>query len=135
MKQECTENTKNKIIVFQENRSKLIILNKNQINTNKITVDDCEITEGLRCDFMLLGDNIEYFIELKGQDIEHAIKQLISTINKLSSNPKSTEKTSFVICTRSPINSASIQNLQVKFKKEFRSNLIIRSSPFTHELK
>lgn len=135
MKQECTEKTKNKIIVFQENRSKLIILNKARLNTKKITVDGCEINNGLRCDFMLLGEDIEYFIELKGQDIDHAIKQLIATINTLSSNPQRTEKTSFIICTRSPINSASIQNLQVRFKKEFSSHLIIKSSPFTHELK
>jgi hypothetical protein len=134
MKQECTENTSNKIIVFQENRSKLTILNKSQIETSKVTIDGCEITNGLRCDYMLLGEGIEYFIELKGQDIQHAIKQLITTINKLSADSKNMTKTSFVICTRSPISSASIQNLQVKFKKNFSSKLIIRSSPFTHTL-
>ena len=134
MKNNCIQKTNNKIIVFQENRSKLIILNKNQINTTKVTVDGCEITSGLRCDFMLLAQELEYFIELKGQDIEHAIKQLIATINKLSSNPKNMEKSSFIICTRSPLSSASIQNLQVKFKKNFNSKLIIKSSPFSQEI-
>ena len=134
MKQECTENSDKKIIVFQENRSKLIIHNKSQIQTSKVAVDGCEITKGLRCDYMLLGEGLEYFIELKGQDIKHAIKQLETTINKLSSDSKNMDKTSFVICTRSPISSASIQNLQVKFKKNFSSKLIIRSTPFTHIL-
>ncbi|MBD0852647.1 hypothetical protein [Maribacter arenosus] len=134
MKNNCIQKTNNKIIVFQENRSKLIILNKNQINTTKVTVDGCEITSGLRCDFMLLAQELEYFIELKGQDIEHSIKQLIATINKLSSNPKNMEKSSFIICTRSPLSSASIQNLQVKFKKNFNSKLIIKSSPFSQEI-
>ncbi|WP_298884260.1 hypothetical protein [uncultured Polaribacter sp.] len=134
MKDKCTQTTNNKLIVFQENRSKLIVSNKAQIETTKVVVDGCEITSGLRCDFMLLAQDLEYFIELKGQHIDHAIKQLITTINKLSSNPKKMKKTSFVICTRSPINSASIQNLQVKFKKNFNSKLIVRSSPYKHEI-
>lgn len=134
MKNKCIKTTNNKLIVFQENRSKLIVSNKFQIETTKVIVDGCELIDGIRCDFMLLAEDLEYFIELKGQHIDHAIKQLIATINKLSINPKEIDKTSFVICTRSPINSASIQNYQVKFKKNFNSKLIVRSSPYKHEI-
>ncbi len=134
MKKECTHSTKDKKIVFQENNSKLTFLNKNQIQTTKVKVDGCEITSGLRCDYLLLAKELEYFIELKGQDINHAIKQLVATFKKLSKNPKKQEKTSFIICTRSPMNLAAIQNLQVKFKKNFSANLIVKNSPFSYQL-
>ena len=134
MKKACTTKTKNKLIVFQENRSKLTISNKKQEEVEKINVDGREITTGIRCDYLLLTDAFEYFIELKGQDLDHAIEQLKTTISKLSSDPKKGKKKSFIICTRSPLNSASIQNLQFKFRKHFNSELIIKSSPLTYSM-
>ncbi len=134
MKKKCIEKNNNKIIPFKEQRSSLFILNKEQQKTSKIKVDGCEITEGLRCDYLLLTDKMEYFIELKGQDINHAIKQLRQSISKLSRNAREEAKVSFVICSRSPLSSASIQNEQLKFKKEFNSRLIIKSSPFNYEI-
>ena len=97
MKEECTITNKNKLIVFQENRSKLTIENIDEVEGSKIIVDGCEITEGLRCDFMYLIKGIEFFIEVKGQDLEHAISQLKTTISKLSENPKKSKKKSFII--------------------------------------
>lgn len=134
MKEECTITNKNKLVVFQENRSKLTIENIDEVEGSKIIVDGCEITEGLRCDFMYLIKDIEFFIEVKGQDLEHAISQLKTTITKLSQNPKKTKKKSFIICTRSPLSSASIQNLQVKFRKNYNSELIIKSTPYKYKI-
>jgi hypothetical protein len=134
MKEECTITNKNKLVVFQENRSKLTIENIDEVEGSKIIVDGCEITEGLRCDFMYLIKDIEFFIEVKGQDLEHAISQLKTTITKLSQNPKKAKKKSFIICTRSPLSSASIQNLQVKFRKNYNSELIIKSTPYKYKI-
>lgn len=134
MKNKCKQNTKDKKIVFQENKSKLIILNKNKIKATKVKVDGCEITSGLRCDYLLLAKELEFFIELKGQNINHAVKQLIATFKKLSANPKEQKKTSFIICTRSPMSSASIQNLQVQFKKNYSADLIVKNTPFSYQL-
>lgn len=134
MKEECTIRNNNKLIVFQENKSKLTIENKDEVEGCKIIVDGCEITEGLRCDFIYLIKDLELFIELKGQHLEHAIEQLKATINKLSQNPKTKKKKSFVICTRSPLSSASIQNLQVRFRKHYNSELIIKSTPFKYKI-
>lgn len=134
MKEECTITNKNKLVVFQENRSKLIIENIDEVEGSKIIVDGCEITEGLRCDFMYLIKDIEFFIEVKGQHLDHAISQLKTTINKLSQNPKKAKKKSFIICTRSPLSSASIQNLQVKFRKNYNSELIIKSTPHKYKI-
>ena len=132
MKNECCNTNNNKLVIFQEARSKLIVENIDEVQATKVKVDGCEITRGIRCDYLYLIKGIEIFIELKGQDIQHAIEQLETTINKLSANSKNHKKKSFVICTRSPLNSASIQNIQVKFRKKYNSELIVKSSPYKH---
>lgn len=134
MKEHCCTINRNKVEVFKENRSKLIIKNKDRVEATRIKVDGCEITNGVRCDFLYLIKELEIYIELKGQNIEHALRQIETTINKLSENPKFQKKKSFIICTRSPLNSASIQNIRFRFKKNFNSDLIIKSSPHTHSV-
>lgn len=132
MKEECCITNNNKLVVFQQARSKLVIENKDKVNATKVTVDGCEITSGIRCDYMCLIKDSEIYIELKGQDIKHAIEQLETTIKKLSSNIETQKKKSFIICTRSPLTSASIQNVRVKFRKKYNSEFIVKSSPHKH---
>jgi len=132
MKDECCITNKNKLVVFEEARSKLVIENKDEVEATKVTVDGCEITCGIRCDYMYLIKDSEIYIELKGQDIAHAIEQLETSIKKLSSDAKKQKKKSFVICTRSPLTSASIQNIRVKFRKNYNSDFIVKSSPHKH---
>lgn len=134
MKEHCCKTNNNKLVVFEEARSKLIIENIDEVEATKIIVDGCEITEGIRCDFMYIIKDLEIYIELKGQDIKHAIEQLETTIKKLSTNSKTKKKKSFVICTRSPLSSASIQNVRVKFRKNYNSDFIVKSSPFKHSV-
>lgn len=129
MKSECTKLSTDKILTFTENRSKLTLVNIDKAKITKVRVDGCQITSGIRCDYLVIAKNIEHYIELKGQDISHAIEQLIATIKELSLDIVKQQKSSYVICTRSPLTSASIQNLQIKFRKQFNSKLIIKSSP------
>jgi hypothetical protein len=129
MKKGCVSRTKQKIISFSENRSTLVLNNSNNVEAICVVVDGCQITSGIRCDYLMIANEIEHFIELKGQDLMHAIEQLIATIKVLSSNAVKHPKISYIICTRSPLNSASIQNLQVQFRKKYNSQLIIKSSP------
>ncbi|WP_434036042.1 hypothetical protein [Formosa sp. 4Alg 33] len=133
MKDSCCDINNNKLVVFEETRSRLVIENIDKVEAIKVTVDGCEITKGIRCDFMYIIKDTEIYIELKGQDIKHAIEQLEATIKKLSSNPKTKKKKSFVICTRSPLSSASIQNVRVKFRKNYNSDFIVKSSPHKHK--
>lgn len=137
MKTHCSKHINHKRIVFQEMRSKLTILNPKQVLVEKVEVDGCEITKGIRCDFFMQKakeKDIEYYIELKGQDLKHALEQIERTISILSEDAKKQKKVSFIICTRSPLSSATIQNFRVRFKKKFNSSLIIRSSPYEHPL-
>ena len=134
MEERCTTTNKNKLIVFEEKRSKLTIHNKEMVMASKIIVDGCQITTGIRCDFLFLANEVEFFIELKGQDLLHAVEQIESTIIKLSTNIQKKKKISFIICTRSPLTSASIMNIQAKFRKKFNSELIVKSSPHIYNL-
>jgi hypothetical protein len=130
MKAECSTKTKQKIITFSEKRSTLILKNTNKVYATCVRVDGCEITTGIRCDHLMLAKEIEHFIELKGQDLPHAIDQLIASMRVLSSDIKRQTKIAYIICTRSPLNSTAIQNLQVQFRKHYNSQLVIKSSPY-----
>ena len=127
----CRKISSQKLFVYQEMRSKLILENVDSIESTSITVDGCEINDDtIRCDFMHIAKGIEFYIELKGQDLEHALEQIKSTIFRLSTNVKKGNKISYIICTRSPMSSSEIQNHKLEFRKKFNSKLEIKSSPF-----
>jgi hypothetical protein len=126
----CRTTTRNKVFTFKEQRSTLVLENKDEVDSTKIIVDGCEITDGIRCDFLHLAKNIEMYIELKGQDIIHAMNQLERTMKLLSSNYQKHPKISYIICTRSPLSSTEIQNYDRQFRSKFNSKLIVKSSPF-----
>ncbi len=134
LKAECIEEVNGNRIVFKENKSKLTLLNERKLICRKIKVDGCQIVEGLKCDYALFNNEIECYIELKGQDIKHAFKQLIATMEKLSVQPQMAPKISFVICTRSPMAPAEIQNMQFKFKRDYNSKLLVRSGDYEHSI-
>ena len=118
----CRKISSQKLFVYQEMRSKLILENVDSIESTSITVDGCEINDDtIRCDFMHIAKGIEFYIELKGQDLEHALEQIKSTILRLSSNIVKGNKVSYIICTRSPMTSSEIQNYKLEFRKKFNS--------------
>ena len=126
----CRETSDNKVFVFKEQRSTLTLNNTNQVASTKVHVDGCEINDdGIRCDFMHLAKGIEMYIELKGQDIPHAIEQIERTIALLSVDAKKCKKIAYIICTRSPLSSTQIQIYGRDFKKKHNATLIVKSSP------
>ena len=97
----------------------------------KIHIDNCVLKEGKKCDWMLLTDKqYEYFIELKGQHISEAVKQLENTIYQLSDNLKKQQRISFIITHIRPKMNPKIQILKSKFKRLYNSKLIIKNSPY-----
>jgi hypothetical protein len=126
----CEKTSKDQLFTFSEKRSTLILENINKVDSTVITVDDCAIIDGIRCDYLHIAKNIEMYIELKGQDISHAIDQIERTIKMLSKNKESHSKVSYIICTRCPISSTEIQHYAWRFRKKYNSKLIIKSSPY-----
>jgi len=128
----CRNKSKQKLFVYKEMKSKLTLENTDQVESESVKVDGCEINDkSIRCDFLHIAKDIEFYIELKGQDLEHALDQIRATIKRLSNNIKLYPKKSYIICTRSPLSSTEIQNYKREFKKDYNSELIIKSSPYS----
>lgn len=127
----CRTDSSQKLFTFEEKKSKLTLENVDQVISTKILVDGCEINdETIRCDYMLLAKGIEFYIELKGQDLVHAINQIKATIKRLSADVKSKNKKAYIICTRSPLSSTQIQNIKFDLLKNYNSDLQIKSTPY-----
>lgn len=125
--EECKTDSK---IVLKENRSKITFLNPKQDSILIIKVDGCAIkdTETLKCDFALVpSQEVEVYVELKGSDIFHAVEQIESTIKWISEDPKKIRKLCFVVSTRVPKQTTSIQQLQSQFKKKFNASFRIKN--------
>lgn len=137
IKCECLE-TKRCPLVLKEKRSQIRIESRLDILFDKIKVDGCQITDDRsRCDYLLIqkDNGKEYFVELKGTNINHAIQQIEATIPRLSKNPKRQNKLCFVIATEvSPKFNTQKQNLQKSFRMKYNAQLIIKSTPYTHTI-
>lgn len=124
-KQACTWEVTDKILVVKENKCKCIFSNPNQRLLTKIKVDGCQITEGVRCDYLILDHcRNEYFVELKGKDLPHAIEQLEASIQQLSAKDNAIKKQAVIVSTRNPSNDTSIQRAKAAFKKKYGVELI-----------
>jgi hypothetical protein len=134
---ECEEYKSDARLVLQENKSKITFLNPNQDQVLIIRVDGCVIKDNeiLRCDYAIVPcDEIEIYVELKGSDISHAVKQIESTIKLLSDNPKKIKKLCFIVSTRVPKQSTSVQQLQSQFKKKFNASFRIKNIQDNYDL-
>jgi hypothetical protein len=87
-KSECKEfcDTRKTIVVRDSgNKQEYRVTNDNGKEICKIKVDGCLIKEGERCDYLILSceDKSAFFVELKGHDLQKALSQIDSSINKL----------------------------------------------------
>ena len=117
----CVARTTDSNIVFRENKARICILNSNRKPYDRITVDGCVIREGNKCDFLLasceFGD--QYFVELKGENLEHAIIQLESTFTRLLDSREGVMRKAFVVSSNSGMRiSPYRQQLEKRFKKQ-----------------
>ena len=136
---ECEKVNKNPNIVLSDpgsknKYSKFRLDNPKKLKIRVIQVDDCVIKQGVRCDYLIiLPDNLEIYVELKGKDVEHAVQQIESSIKQLTEN-LSAEKLCFVASTRCPINSPQIQKLKKNFKRSYNAKLTIKNGEIIHKI-
>nr|WP_314954570.1 hypothetical protein [uncultured Aggregatibacter sp.] len=131
--------SKKKIIVFKDKRNPqtLSFHNSNEMCVIEVFVDGGLITsEQSKCDFFLYVSDPSYkecrehYIELKGTDLEHAIKQISETIQFVVTNYNSTLNTSrkgYVVCNRYPKADTKFQVCQAKMRKNFNLELKVQS--------
>lgn len=140
----CVKKTSVSRIKFEENRSRLIFINDGRRQYERVRIDGCVITsDEPRCDDLLRcrrdNDNnspviLDYFIELKGSDVAHALEQLIATIRRFyGKRHEGIDVQAFAICSAIPRETTRVQRL----KKQFFSCAIplhIEKSPYSHHL-
>lgn len=132
---DCEVTTTQSAIVLEENKRRLVINNPRKKRVRKVQVDGCAIIEGKRCDHLIIGpDNSEYFVELKGCDIDHAINQLEASIYKLGTKIRSGKRLSIIISSRCPLTTPKIQKLKLHFRKNLMSELILKNTYMEIEL-
>ena len=126
-KPNCTTEITDRILVLEENKRKCVFSNPQNNILTKVVVDGCQITEGVKCDFLVLDHNAnEYFVELKGKDIPHALEQLESTIKQLSST-NNILKTAIIVTSRNPSNDTTMQRAKAFFKKKYKVDLLSKN--------
>ncbi len=130
IKKECEEVSKNSKIVCKEQKSRIVFNNSLKKMVSKIKVDGCQIADnGIKCDYLIVVDADEHFVELKGHNVSHAFKQLKRTI-KLLGKSSFANRYCYVISSRSPLVAASIQVERLKFLRTYNSNLIVKTKEF-----
>jgi hypothetical protein len=82
------------------------------------------------CDFLVIDQNDkEHFIELKGSDTKKAVKQLETSIGKISADAKRHPKSAYIVFSgKNPIASTRGQILARRFAAEFNAILKMRRS-------
>ncbi len=69
----CISVKNDKIISFKENKSCFRFINPEQKEVKCILVDGCAITDGIRCDHLLIDANdMEHFIDMQILSIAEA---------------------------------------------------------------
>ena len=128
---DCETLVSHRSIVLREKRSCITFHNLRCAPVRRIVIDNCVITQGPRCDYLLINNSsVEYFVELKGSDVRHALVQLEKSIKQVSADVRTGEKKAFVISTRCPLASTEVQTQQLHFRKKYKATLTIRSSGY-----
>jgi hypothetical protein len=102
-----------------------------------VSIDGCVITDGSRCDFLVLVANRpdEVYIELKGCDIEHAVEQLEATVVQVSADKIAVAKVCYVACSRVPPKMRTvIQHHALRFERRYNATLHVKSNYIEHVL-
>ena len=122
----CVKDCADANIVFEQNRRRVCFYNPNRQICKCVQVDGCAITEGIRCDNMLTShdERCEYFVELKGTDVKHAIEQLRVSIQTLGEFTD--DRSAYVVSTNvAPALTTTIQRAKRDFRTKHQSELII----------
>ncbi|MEM6053025.1 hypothetical protein AAH450_20970 [Erwinia sp. P7711] len=135
MSTNCIKFTNKKIVPFKEQKSSFILNNQKSRDLEIHHVDGCVITNGIRCDWMVIDTESgkEIYIELKGTDLNHAFEQLKETIRKLTKDQKKI-KSALIICTRSPMSSSEIQIMQKSIFQTHKAKLYVKTSEYRENI-
>lgn len=136
--EEFVERTDVPIIRLEERKKKILFMNQSRQQYLKIQIDGgvCNDQE-MKCDKLLRsseGDR-DYFVELKGDDVHHAVQQLLSTVQRFHTrNTKCFIRALAVTTAAAPKTDTTIMKTQALLKGYNKATLMIKRSPAEYDL-
>lgn len=134
MRQEFIQYSKisNDEIICKE-KGRTFHLHTNNASFAKVKIDGgvvAENTSELRCDYLIIKqktEDIEIFVELKGNKITKAMEQLIASYDKYANKRPKTKHYACIVSSRYPQKDTSIQIAEAKLMKKFRQKPYIKN--------
>jgi hypothetical protein len=120
-------------ITCEEKGRKVRVLNPQRVRFRKIHVDGCVFTVKdacPRCDWLLIPTDreLEIYVELKGEDVRHAVLQIETTIRRLSGRLPGCKKTCLIAASHiAPAVKPDLQKAGLRFKKSMNADIICKS--------
>jgi hypothetical protein len=125
----CTKSFSKKIIPITGNRMTFKILNPGKKRVNQVQVDGCLIDDNrIRCDYLFEINSpmsLVFYVELKGKNIEKALKQLEATIGYCKTRHNGLEKECYIVASRVPKEGPKVQNIRKKFKRKYDISIYV----------
>lgn len=119
-------------LALGEERSRFVLVHPAQVPVQVIKVDTVLPPATPQCDYVLVMQAQELYVELKGSDVEHAVKQLHSTLKAL--RLKLPAKLFFVVHHHCPLPATKVAQLKTRFFKTTGYLLEVRRSPYTYHI-
>jgi len=89
-----------------------------------IKVDGCVVAEGTRADYVIEDGRRAVVVELKGRDVEKAVKQVFATALQWTTElGRCDEIAGLIVSARYPKTSSKIQIRQNEFRKKYLTPL------------
>jgi hypothetical protein len=113
------------IVQREENRKIFRVVNVNGKQIKVCRVDGCLISDRdtIKCDYLFIldvsGSSNFALVEFKGTDHVHAVRQLISTAEKLNLRAYGVPIKSYIVGAPAPKAATSFQNELMKQRKRF----------------
>lgn len=128
--QDCCEIVNHSYVKVEERGRKATFRNEEKLSYRTVRFDGCICKHTLGADWILERDRIgQIIIELKGRNVEHGFKKIMSTAKYLVDNDLRHGKLcALIVSSQSPRASTIRQRLALRFAKEFRGRLHISSS-------
>jgi inorganic pyrophosphatase len=127
----CSFESTDSRVVVKENRSRFQVENPDRLLVTKVQVDGCLIADDLeKCDWIIAINAVNkraLYIELKGCNIDKALKQLKSTLVHTKNNYKDYKKECYVVTTRIPKFGPSMAKKSIEFQKSTGCKLLVKN--------
>lgn len=117
-------------VKISENGKKAIFLNPERKPVVKTRVDGCLCVNVTACDWLVRSeDNETVLVELKGTDVDHAIKQIEETFQFLKTSERlGTKSGALIVCSRPfrhPSFTTKLQRARARLSATYRAPLHI----------